>query len=431
MEQRRRTASKFFPVYQPALNLDFRSGNLPPEITFSRASTATFVGSNGLIQTAAANQPRFAYDPVTLAAKNLQLECEARTNLILRSDDISNAAWTKTRSSTPGTATTAPDGTATGYKLVEDATAANTHDIRQVVVNGALVTYTQSIFVKKDTREWIYFELYNTAASSNRARAWFNANTGVIGVGSTVGAGITYVSHKIENYGNGWYRCSMVAIAEAAVANVTFFTGMATADGSSNYNGDGVSGLYLWGADLEVGSFASSHMPTVAASTTRAADVCNVSGANLARVLNPWGGTLAWSGSLTQVGTDQRLFELNDNTGVNLLHLRNTSGAVIRAAVITGGVTQAAQNTVNGITGNTRFRTAISYTTNYCVDALDSGEVVTDTPPFAVPTVSQLQLMTGVAGTQPAFGFVDYLRYWQQDCDPKMVQFLTSTQYAA
>lgn len=71
-------------VSSAALSLNFLSGALDPRITFARATTATFIGSDGLIQSAAIDAPRFDYDPVTLAAKGLLVE-ETRTNLLLNS----------------------------------------------------------------------------------------------------------------------------------------------------------------------------------------------------------------------------------------------------------------------------------------------------------------------------------------------------------
>ena len=68
----------------PTLALNFLSGSLDPRVTFTRSSTATFVGSNGLIQSAAVDTPRFDYDPVTLAPRGLLIE-EQRTNLFLNS----------------------------------------------------------------------------------------------------------------------------------------------------------------------------------------------------------------------------------------------------------------------------------------------------------------------------------------------------------
>lgn len=72
--------------YGASLNLDFLSSTtLDSRITFTRAGTATFVGSNGLIQSAAINVPRFDYDPVTLAPRGLLIEGQ-RANLLLNSD---------------------------------------------------------------------------------------------------------------------------------------------------------------------------------------------------------------------------------------------------------------------------------------------------------------------------------------------------------
>ena len=67
-------------------SLNFLAGApLDPSVTFTRSTTATFVGSNGLIQSSAINTPRFNYDPVTLAPQGLIIEGQ-RTNLLLNSD---------------------------------------------------------------------------------------------------------------------------------------------------------------------------------------------------------------------------------------------------------------------------------------------------------------------------------------------------------
>ena len=430
MEQRRRTASKFFPVYKPAMNFDFRNGSLPPEITFSRASTATFVGSNGLIQTAAANVPRFNYNPALSAIPRLLVEAEARTNLVLRSVDITNASWTKTRSSTPGTATTAPDGTATGYKLVEDATAANSHDVRQgSLVNGVLATYTQSIFAKKDTREWIYLELQNAGATSNRARAWFNLNTGVVGTGNTAGSGITYVSHSIVAYPNGWFRCVLTATAEAAVANLQFYTSLTTADNVNYYNGDGVSGLYLWGAQLEVGAIPSSYIPTTTVAVTRAADVATVTGSNFGKFFNQWTGTFAVKG-VTPVGlssVSQAAIEADfGDTNNRHVLFRSTSG-LAQAQTGTNAVVQA-DITLGAWANTTIARQAYSYAPGN-FNAAFAGVSGTPDNEGTPPQCSQLILGNTAAANRPWMGEYEWIRYWQQDADPKMVQYLTSNIY--
>jgi primosomal replication protein N len=66
-----------------------------PTPTFTRASTATFIGSDGLIQTAAINSPRFDHDPVSLICRGLLIE-DSRTNLLLNSAVLATQTRTVT-----------------------------------------------------------------------------------------------------------------------------------------------------------------------------------------------------------------------------------------------------------------------------------------------------------------------------------------------
>ena len=145
------TIKALYPTVRPTLNLDFaKTKALDPRITFTRASTATFVGSNGLIQTAASGAPRFDHNPATGESLGLLVE-GARTNLLLRSEEFDNAYWGKTRSSVTANATTSPAGTLTADKLIEDTTASNSH---QLVVSPVTASgiYTCSVYAKAAER---------------------------------------------------------------------------------------------------------------------------------------------------------------------------------------------------------------------------------------------------------------------------------------
>ena len=104
-----------------SLDLSFMTpGTLDPRITFTRASTGTYFDSNGVMRTAAVNQPRWDYDPVTHQLRGLLLE-DARTNLWLQSADASNAAWSKSGAPLPvvtANQITAPDGSLTAARVV-------------------------------------------------------------------------------------------------------------------------------------------------------------------------------------------------------------------------------------------------------------------------------------------------------------------------
>lgn len=227
------------------------------KFTYSRASSATFVGSNGLIQTALSNIPRIHYNPSTLA-KLGYLHEGARTNLALRSEVFDNASWTKADSTIVADAAVAPDGTATADRLVETATTAAHVVYQPVAVTAA--AHTASFYLKAGERTWAYVRFAIAAGQG----AWFDLSNGVVG---TVEAGITAT---ISNAGNGWYRCAVTITTTAA----SWFpqVNTATADNVSSFLGDITKGIYVWGAQVELGGAASSYIPTTIAAVTRAAD---------------------------------------------------------------------------------------------------------------------------------------------------------------
>jgi hypothetical protein len=199
-----------------------------PSVFTSRASSGTYVGGNGLIQTAV-------------------------TNLLLRSEEFDNAAWTKTRSSITSNTIVAPDGTLTGDKLVEDTTAANTHITRPSpdpsYVTGT--TYTYSVFAQAAERTFLQLRVSASASFS----ASFNLSTGVA---SQATAGTT---PSVTNVGNGWYRCAVTFTATATAIGAARI-GLMLNETTQSYTGDGTSGIYIWGAQLEQASTVGEYIPT-------------------------------------------------------------------------------------------------------------------------------------------------------------------------
>lgn len=245
-------------------------------ITFTRSTTGTYVGSDGLIKTAAVNEPRFDHNPLTRESLGLLIE-EARTNTVTYSQDFSNAAWGKTNTTITSNAVVGLDGATTAAKLVESATT-GIHTIQTGVVWDTYKSCT--LFAKQAERFWIAIGMYDTA------RGWvdtyFNLSTGTIGNNGNTSAIGGYVS--IQSFPNGWYK---LTIGRQANAGSTFrilvsqTNGTITYNGDSNsYAGDGSSGVYIWGAQVETGSFSTSYIPTTASTVTRAADVASITGTN-------------------------------------------------------------------------------------------------------------------------------------------------------
>jgi hypothetical protein len=177
------------------------------------------------------------------------------------SEDFTNLYWGKLNSTITPNNTISPDGTQNADKFVENnGTGEKWIYTTPTVTTGSVYTY--SIFAKKGERDFIYINGY----SNGNFRAWFNLNTG------TIGATDAGVSAKIENYGNGWYKCSVTI---TAVIGVQFYLlGVSNANNVVDYSGNGTSGIYIWGAQAEQSSYPTSYIPTTTASATRVADEC-------------------------------------------------------------------------------------------------------------------------------------------------------------
>ena len=232
-----------------------------PGWSFTRAST-------GYAQTQAGVLVPFASGALRRTDKGVLIE-GAGTNLCLQSQTFDNASWTKNRSSISANAIAAPDGTTTADKLVEDNTATNNHRTFQSITTTAVET-TFSVYAKAGERSWIYLRL-DRSDHTTTPQVWFNLATGAVGTAQTGMTG------RITALANGWYRCEATVDAALAGSNAAII-GLATADANTNYSGDGASGAYLWGAQLEATAYASSYIPTTTGSATRAADSLTVTG---------------------------------------------------------------------------------------------------------------------------------------------------------
>jgi hypothetical protein len=257
-----------YPTVLPTLDLDFaNSKTLDPRITFTRASGGSYVGADGLIKYAGVNEARFDHDPETGESLGLLIE-EARTNLLLRSEEFN--LWAKTRSTIQPNVITAPDGTNTADKLVEDTTPNNNHIVFRSSLGLSSNVYTFSVYVKAAERNEIVLRI-DTNVTQRNVR--FNLVEGTI-----VNAGD--VSARIEYVGNGWYRCINTMNIAEEVTNAVLMLADSRFPLSVVYTGDGTSGIYIWGAQLEEGAFPTSYIPTQASTRTRAYEYAAVEGDN-------------------------------------------------------------------------------------------------------------------------------------------------------
>jgi hypothetical protein len=323
--------------------------------------------------TAASGVARFDHNPITDESLGLLIE-EQRANLRTYSEDFTNAVWSKSASSITADTVVAPDGTLTGDKLVEN-TATSRHFVTTTLTLTANTVYTLSVYMKAGER--------TTATLGNSSTAnWVATSSIVVNLATGV---ITSGTGTIQSVGNGWYRVSITQTFGPANANGGMIIDLQTTAG---YTGNGFSGVFLWGAQLEVGAFPTSYIPTVASQVTRAADAASMTGANFSSWFSNAEGTLYAELNPLALAASSGVV-INDNTTSNRIRLATTSVSD-QGTVTTSGTAQAV---LDGGTpaANTSMKLAMTYQVNNFALSLNGATAATDTT-GTVPVVSQLQI---------------------------------------
>tara|TARA_R110002074_G_scaffold381268_2_gene560250 strand:+ start:7461 stop:8678 length:1218 start_codon:yes stop_codon:yes gene_type:complete len=363
------------------------------DFDFTRASAATRINKNGFIETVASGVSRLDYSGG--GCPSLLLEHTA-TNLITYSELFSDAYWTKAGSSvTSGSAS--PSGDTSAFKLVED-TSTGGHLMQVVASVSNTTVYTASVFVKYAGREWIRF---TDAQSSNRIH--FNTQTGVFGVISG-----TVIDYKSTPLDNGWYK---ISITTASVATAyALRVSLAETDNDTSYTGDGTSGIYIFGAQLEQGSYPTSYIPANGTTVTRLADSANGSGD--ATVINSTEGVLYFEGNAFSSTGSSGLISLN--AGATDLNNRVTvelDGANVKARFVIGGTSLGVFNYATDITQVLKI--AVKYKANDFALWVNGTERVplTSGNSFSANTLSELDFNRG-DGQEPFIGNTNDLRVY-------------------
>lgn len=262
-----------------SLSLDFTTGSLPGGVTLTRSSAGFYYNSSGVLTSAANDTARFDYNASALTVRGLLIE-PAGTNILLQSQNF-ETTWTKDHSSITTSATTSPDNTSDGEKLVEDGTT-NVHDAKQEVLRASSgVTLQYSFYAKASTRTRILALIANSGETDG-VLGLFDLSGKQIASSAAFGSG-TLIGAFIEDVGNGWCRCGVGGTFGVDVGS-WFYSRLDTGSGlgglSQSYAGDGSSGAFIFGAQAEVISAfpgpinTSSYIPTTTGAASRSADVC-------------------------------------------------------------------------------------------------------------------------------------------------------------
>jgi hypothetical protein len=359
------------------LTLDFTTGVLDQRLTFTRSSTATYIGADGLVKTmdaAPTNDPtkaRFDHDPTTLAPRGLLIEGSA-SNLALYSQSFTGGiVWfftgTGTKSTTNNYAT-APDGTTTAARLQLGQNCALKQNAGATGVN-----HTVSIWVKSNT-------------GSNQTIAFW---TGTAAANRTATTSWTRIEAVVNN-------------ASAALFDL--------------YNPNATDcDILIWGAQLETGSGASSYIPTGASTGTRNPDYCVMDGISSFFTSQSSLTMLVDATPRFQSGFPA-LWRLTDAGNANSYELYYTSSGTnntYATKVAVGGVSSGESNFANSIAQNTRqimgyaIASGVGFRSRNGVSA--SAQI-----PTSLPSAALTRLGIGSSGlsANPSTAHIRRIKYW-------------------
>jgi len=288
-----------------ALAYNDENANFKPlPFDFTRASSGTVVNQSGLIETVGSGIPRIDFQGNTKGALLLE---PSRTNLITYSEDFSNAAWDKINSSVQNNSETSPEGIANSY----EATILADGFLRfGPTTTTAAVNYTFTCYIKKAP----IGGATHIRLTTNNTSAW--------------GTGI---SSKIE-LTNSWQRVKLSGIYISSGANS--YTMIGTKDENNNSDSDCIGNILVYGAQLELGSYATSYIPTSGSAVTRVAETNRQTPPS--GVIGQTEGTMFVDCKVNAQGTYTG-FSLNDNTTNNEVIIRFTTQDRIEYYLRSGG----------------------------------------------------------------------------------------------
>ena len=330
---------------------------------------------------------------------------ESRTNLVTAS------ALPPLLGATRDTANniTSPTQELNGGLVVED-TSLNAHGIRQtsILPTAGAAEYTVSVFAKAKERSFLRMQMYGDAVA-HTLEGW-DLTAGTAPSGGT-----------IQDCGNGWYRCS----GTFTVANTTGGFNYASvylgeSSGSYYYTGDGSSGAYMFGFQVEAGAFPTSYIPTAGATATRSADVASIPVADLG--YNQSEGSVVCEFETFDTSSVGRVFSFNDNTGNNFIdsYSTNTSHLFVRDS----GTNQASID-AGEYTDNALAKVGAAFKVNDFAVTIDGGAIGADSVGI-IPLVTKLNIGSYYNGGSQLNGHIKSIRYYPRRLTNAQLQELTT-----
>ena len=407
---------------RPSLDLNFSSTKSLVDattgqnlVTFTRASSGTYVDSQGVIRTATTNEARFDHNPTTGESLGLLVE-ESRTNLLLQSNGF-DTTWINSNSSETAAAGIAPDGTNAAWELKDTLDASPVaHSLNQTITSFTSGTvYTFSVWMKAGTLSEGGIALPSASFGAvliNR----INLATGTV---ITSSANLTT---SVVLFPNGWRRIIASATATATASGSVQVRSM---NGGTTYTGTGTGTVLVWGAQVEAGAFPTSYIPTTTATATRSADVASITGTNFSSWYRQDEGTVFYDGQVSgSESGNKNILGMSSGSGNNIIDLFIPSGINQRFRVSEGGVTQALQNAIPTASVYSPAKVAYAFKLDDSTSAGNGTVQSTDTS-CTIPTVDRFTFGALATGEAQVAARFKRLTYWPKRLSNTTLQQIT------
>ena len=414
-------SSKDLPNVRPVADFNFAATKvLDNRINFSRKGGATYTDEMGIVRYVPHNVPRFDHDPTTGESLGLLIE-ESRTNVATYSTDYTNAVYNKLSATVVDNQAVAPDGTTTADLLHPSSSGSG----RGLEINSFVLgtgKWTTSLYVKSAGLSWI--ALYGV---NGGARAHFDVSNGT--KGSANGGGDPIDDWDIIDAGNGWYRCYITIDLIDNTGAEYFYIYFGSSDNSTTVTANGTDGVYIWGTQVEQGSFPTSYIPTSGSTVTRDDDNAVIKGTDFTDFYNETEGTLfaefnteVTSGNVSKWVMSMR--QPDNNNNYIAMTTYNTTKQPI--TINNNGSPQAGITGGGNVVAGVFTRMVGSYKLND-VDAAVDGTLLTPDTNATMPTgLTQMDIGRGWTNSdQQLEGRIKSIKYYNKKLPDAQLQCLT------
>jgi hypothetical protein len=351
------------------------------------------------------DQPRFNYNPTTLALNGLLLE-EQRTNILLQSEDATSASWTKEGGVASLASTAGPRGTVATSRFVPNTTV-TTHRLRQTITGLTVGTrYAVTLYVKGDGVPYLYINFDQLLG----AKLTIDTQTGAF-----ISGGINIQQPSVTPAPGGFFKISFVGTVRVVTTNVFVQANTLFNDVDNSVAFNGTDAFFVDCVQMEAGAFPTSYIPTTIAAATRANDVASITGTNFSSWFNAASPVLTWSvdamiGSFQGTGFPH-IAQLNDGSSANRVsfYLGQNSN-VIAHFIRAGGITTAEETIASALTVGGIYSLASAIRATSATFARNGAIASTDTSTGKPASLTAVDFRD--FGGLPFNGHIRKIRYW-------------------